>query len=467
MVDRVGISYQAARKRESAGWQDDPLSLIQDLAHLTIIPAVALREAWPRHDFSDIRTHEVSGMSQVFGASDPHVVESAIETVPTLAALSLDIAVRHAIGEGKTEELEKLLWLPGKAMQVKSKLHDLDQFTESAMHLLINTFMELQETSHVDLTGFQLSGAQVAALLAALKEIRSVDLSANASLIADDLLDIIAAAPTLRRIVLMNCASVDGTRLLEIVDTSPSTFKGIEGILHPAFLTITKPDPYPCAFTYAAALGQELCCVSLPFFTPSQIVQALTEIIPWRPGSPFITSSGKFTPRRMDARPLVGCSAFQSGTREPGQTVHERTVVTVPFLSPRIPRGQKNLWTFVRQWRDWMSDGTDSWGFVHYTRRDASQPITAEEPEAWSGAKELQRRMMDPGEGKVYDLRGFLECMEREGRPMPAEDAVEQLDDILFAKDPLTGEYYCQLMTQEEVASIDVSRERLRYEEDY
>ena len=421
---------------------------------------MSLREAWPRHAFSNARViGEVSG-TPGRGGPDPHVVESAIETVPTLAALSLNIAIQHAIEDGRTDELEKLLWLPGKAAQVKSKLHDLVPFTESAMPLLIITLKELREISHVDLTGFQLSGAQVVALLAALKEVRSVDLSANTSLVADDVLDIIAAAPTVRRIVLMGCISVDGARLLEIVETSPSAFKGVEGILHPAFLTIRKPHPYPCAFTYAAAMASgKLCCVSLPFFTPSQIVQALTDVIPWKHES----SSEDFL--TGDVLPLVGCSAFQSGTREPGRTVNERTVVTVPFLTPRIPRGHKNLWTFICQRPKFgMPAGRDSWGFVHYTLRDAPESIAADTSETESGADKVDDEL-DLGEGKVYDLKGFLECMAREGRSMPTEDAVKQLEDILFAKDPKTGAYRCPLMTQDQVSSIDVSWMPLRYQD--
>ena len=111
-----------------------------------------------------------------------------------------------------------------------------------------------------------------------------------------------------------------------------------------------------------------------------------------------------------------------------------------------------------------MPAGRDSWGFVHYTLRDAPGPIASDTSETESGADKVDDEL-DLGEGKVYDLKGFLECMAREGRSMPTEDAVNQLEDILFAKDPKTGAYRCPLMTQDQVSSIDVSWMPLRYQD--
>ncbi|KAI0722008.1 hypothetical protein C8T65DRAFT_600699 [Cerioporus squamosus] len=449
----AGVAAQTRRDRQ---WRQDLQRFIEDLADIPVIPAAFLREAWPHHFQRSGETVEGPGQpSEILDAGSGGIVSS-------LADISLDIAVKHSIASGDTWRAREAHVDPGKASQVNARLLELEHFTDSAAHLLGIALKELKETSRVDLTGFRLSGAHVAAVLSALGEVRSVDLSDNADIIADDVLDIVAAAPTLRRIVLMGCTSVDDARLLELVTTSPASFKTVEGILHPAFLTIKKPDPYPCAFTYVAAMASgNLSCVSLPFFTPGQIIQAVTDVIPW-----------KNEPSQRDLLvehflPLVGCSAFQSGTRQSGQHANERTVVSVPFLSPRIPRGQKELWTFVclRPKFRFNGDGIrDCWGFVHYTVEDVPDSTADGAPETVSDTDEPAVDM-DFGEGRVYDLRGFLECMAREGRPMPAEEDVKKLEDILFAKDAETGDYYCAPLRQEDVSKIDSSWMPLRYQE--
>ncbi|TBU27663.1 hypothetical protein BD311DRAFT_367877 [Dichomitus squalens] len=74
----------------------------------------------------------------------------------------------------------------------------------------------------------------------------------------------------------------------------------------------------------------------IPFSTPAQVVQALTDILPWRERS-------KLGDNHAHTTPLASLSAFRTGLRKPGQTLGERTVVSVSLLSPRIPRGQRTF----------------------------------------------------------------------------------------------------------------------------
>ncbi|RPD62079.1 hypothetical protein L226DRAFT_571451 [Lentinus tigrinus ALCF2SS1-7] len=437
---------KAERERKQ---QEYWLECIQGLADVPVLPPNLLREAWPGETFKD---PPQSSAPPQESRAEPEVSDGM---VANLADLSLNVAVKQSIEDEDTTEVEKLLWLPGKAARVKTLLRDLDPFRGGAVGLLVMTLKELKETSRVNLAGFRLSGAHVSAVLADLGDVRSVDLSDNTVITADDVPEILAATPTLRRIVLMGCPSIDGTRLLELVRTQPFRFKTVEGILHPAFLSIQKPDPYPCSFTYVSMMStHSLSCVSLPFFTPSQVVQALADIIPWQAGTRSATMAGQY------ALPCVGTSAFQGGTRDPGQSISERTVMTVPLQSPRIPRGQKELWTFVCNMPQYafLDPANKGWGFVHYTHEettseteDATQPVD----------------YPDLGSGKVYDLKGFLACMAKEGRPMPSDEAVEKLEKILYLKDTaVTDEYCCPLLKQEAVSKIDPDGRRgsLRYQ---
>ncbi len=440
------------------------MTAIDDLADVPVLPVSALREAWPTETFK--KSPQTHPAPPSHPAPEPSDISHG--AVLNLADMSLDVAVKQSIDDGDTAEVEKLLWLPGKAARVKTILRELDPFTDSMVQLLAITLKELHEIPRVDLVGFRMSGAHVAAVLSALGDVHSVDLSGNGAIVADDIPDILAATPTLRRIALMDCPSVDGARLLELMQTQPSRFKTVEGILHPAFLTIKKPDPYPCAFTYVSVTSmQGLACVSIPFFTPAQVVQALTDIIPWQGGSRSGTMFGQY------GLPCVGTSAFQGGTRQPGQKVNERSIMSVPLQSSRIPRGQRSLWTFVCNMPQFHFHGMDNkgWGFVHFTHEERGDG-SAGSNDATSAVEQNHCRGL--GTGTVYDLKGFLECMAKDGRPMPSDEAVEKLQKILYMEEsgldhddgeaeeasavPVPGgsppQYLCPLMKQESLSAI-------------
>ena len=420
---------------EERQWRESLLNAVKALANVPIITASMLREAWPYETFASPPRSS---------APLPLVLCQAMPTgsrgpVRTLADMSLGIAMKHSIQNADTTELEKMLWLPGKAVRVKTLLHALRPFPNSALRLLSIALKELKETSRVDLTGFQVSGTQIATSLYDMDDTYSVDLSDNTVIVADDIIDIVAAAPSVRRIVLMGCPSVDGARLLELVRCQPTRFRTVEGILHPAFCSLEKPGAYPSAFSCASSrvsYSVSTSCVSIPFFTAAQVVQAITDVIPWQDG----LKSDRMRDASYHAQE-VAFAAFHSGTRQHGQSRRERTVMTVPLESSWLPPlRSKSLWTFI--WK--MSENNDRrnaeahkwWGFVHITRR---------EPQETDG---------DPVEMTIYDLQGFLQCMAQEGRPMPSDEAVAKLEKILYLKDEDTGEYCCPLMKQEHLSEI-------------
>ena len=414
-------------------WRNSLLNAVEELANVPIIPASTLREAWPYDEFASPPRSPVP-LPSVPSQATPNGPHGA---VLALADMSLDIAVKHSILSANTTDIEKVLWLPGKAAGVKALLHALEPFPSSALHLLSIALKELKETSHIDLTGFHLRGAQVATILSTMDDPCSVDLSDNTVIVADEILDLIAASSSIRRIVLMGCSSVDGGRLLELVRSQPTRFRSVEGILHPAFCSLGKPVAYPSAFSCASWMVDHSVsrdCVSIPFFTAAQVVQAIADVIPWRDG----LKSDRMRKSYYMSSALY--AAFQSGTRRPGQSTRERTVMTVPRQSSRLSLVQKSLWTFIWKMPGHYGSGkavvAKWWGFVHITRQ---------EPQETDG---------DPVEMTIYDLQGFLQCMAQEGRPMPSDEAVVKLEKILYLKDEETGEYCCPLMKQEHLSEI-------------
>ncbi|KAI0751221.1 hypothetical protein C8Q80DRAFT_1156099 [Daedaleopsis nitida] len=400
---------------------------VSNLANVPLITANGLREAWPEERFRGARKSSSSAISPPLAYDDAGL------------PLTLGASVKHAINDdADAAELERLIWLPGKACQVLNILRDVSPFTEGAIRLLARALSELK-TTYVDLPGFQLTGPQVVALLSNVDDVESLNLSSDPLVVADDVLDIIATAPTLRRLNLMDCREVSGERLVELVMTQPARFRTVEGILHPAILTINKPDPYPCAFTYSTMENRQIACIALPFFSAAQVVQGAIYVIPWRDG---MTTDVMMMSMGLS---LLGWAAFHSSTRKHGQMIGERTVVSVPKSTPLVPRMQTEMWMFVFHLPYFcMSPSTESkWGFVHYTSEQGDK---------------ADGRVKDPKLGywaKLYDLQGFLDCMKREGRPVPSDEAVQTLQGLLSEKDSKTGQCYCRFMEPEDVTEIE------------
>lgn len=402
------------------------------LKGVPILTANLLREAWPCMSVKESRLTTKEGEENWRAEIDDEKLSSLTDT-------TLRVAVKHSIESGDTTELEKILWLPGKASLVKAVLRSSESITQGAVHLLSVALAELKEKTWVDLSGFQLSGPQVVDVLSALDEVESLDLSYNNVVAAEDIPNILAAVPTVRRLTLMGCPSVEDARLLELVQTQPAAFRDLEGILHPTFLTIRKPEPYPAAFTYVTVgYSGKIACASIPFFTPAQVVQALTDVVPWRSG---------YTEMNImkTGIPLTGCAAFHGGARRPGQSFSERTVVSVPLLTPKIPRAQKELWTFYAAQKDTVigSEAVLGWGFIRYVPEDSSE--SGDTAPIWTCHS---RRGLDRPlgyRGTVYDLQGFLEHMRAERRPMPTDEAVQKLQEILFMESE-KGKYICPYM---------------------
>ena len=187
------------------------------------------------------------------------------------------------------------------------------------------------------------------------------------------------------------------------------------------------------------------------------------------------------------ALPLVGASAFQGSARTPGVPFSGRTVTSVPFLTLKVPRGEKELWAVYFRFADGYASVMAAmrqesrmdtpriicggWAFLHLmAREDRTPPPAKEEPtpvpaaeEPPDGRKKIRKSVLNRGPGplekeytcEVYDLDGFLAQMEREGRPMPHEDVVRGLREQLNVTDPETGEKRVPFLDSLEVAQIE------------
>ncbi len=98
------------------------------------------------------------------------------------------------------------------------------------------------------------------------------------------------------------------------------------------------------------------------------------------------------------------------------------------------------------------------WGFVHAT---GFKGLSLGDPEVSASGTGRPPTDSDASgqlgySGRLYDLRGFLECMASEGRPMPSDTAVRELERILYKKHRKTGEFYCPFMREEDMREMGI-----------
>ncbi|PIL36658.1 hypothetical protein GSI_00347 [Ganoderma sinense ZZ0214-1] len=450
--------------RDERWYQRLRLQAIEGLEDVPIIPANILEEAWPYIRFVDTRP-PLDDMT----ATTTEVLSEAVGVsfaVPSLVNITFEAAVKHTLDTEDVIDVEQLIFLPGKISEIMKIIHNLNPFPDSGIPLLARVLSELKEESRINLSGFQLSGTQLVEVLSNCGEISFLDASFNNVLVADDIPKLLEAIPTLRRLVTIGCPSIVDAHILTLVQNEPFRFKSLEGLLHPAFLTIEKPDPYPITFTlvgvdYIGVPGFDhdvLTCASAPFFTPAQVVQALIDILPWKDAK--INSGYGGT-----TGPLTGFSALHGAARTPNEGFGRRAVVSVPLLSPKLPRGQQDFWVFAVYRADKSAyifeeekNRKNMWGFVHIKRSrehsagdrsetSANSPTTG----TGSGTTEQSRYSL-----RLYDLCGFLECMASEGRPMPSDAAISELERILYKKHRKTGKFYCPFMRQEDMPEMGI-----------
>ncbi|KAI0321731.1 hypothetical protein OF83DRAFT_186083 [Amylostereum chailletii] len=260
-------------------------------------------------------------------------------------------------------------------------------------------------------------------------DLQSIDLSNNPSLTIDAVRCILTAAPKLQKLWLLGCPITSG-EVYHLVESSPALLYHMEALIHPAFLQPLVDDmdycPYKPAFTFFG-LDQFPRTAALPYFTPTRIVRALTVFL-----RPMIPS--KSNRMAMMSSPLssghVPQVAFSGICFDEGQSWRERTVANIPQYST-----ERVGWAFCFQ-RSWMSRGAkNGFGFVRWRpaptegpTADESRPPRTDTEEAKADGEEAQPSMPVP---EVHDLASFLRCMASEGCPLPRNEDVAVLEDII------------------------------------
>ena len=322
-------------------------------------------------------------------------------------------------------------------------LRGMTSFPDDGLPFLIDQ-LHATADEFIDLSGFALSQDQVIQIISSFPNAASLDLSSNPRLLADDVPVILEMAPTVSSLIVMNCVSVDGRRLVELIRQQPYSFRRVEGIMHPTLLSITKTEDFPISFTFIYADHSYVSGVSMPFFTPNLVLQALADILPiaWREQSwssrPNIAGDRGSTvlfAATMSAA-MIAHTVFTTGSMSRHGQWGKRPVVSVPLQPHAVvsndPRGS---WAFFLDWEP--NTSRKKWGFIRY----APEYETSLDASAYRS-------------GEVYGLHEFLARMMDEGRPPPDPELVQHIEDILYARHRPDGTPVCPLMSSSDVPEV-------------
>ncbi|KAI0321732.1 hypothetical protein OF83DRAFT_1168141 [Amylostereum chailletii] len=356
--------------------------------------------------------------------------------IPSFADMALARAVPFALECGDTAAIEEMLWRSDKAFAVKSILRT-SAMSDTALRLLISLVAAEQETGALDISGFSLSHEQFIQITPTLSpNLQSLDLSNNSSLTIDAVWRVLTAAPNLQKLSLLGCTAITNDDIYRLVDSCPTLLYHMEAFLHTAFLQPLMDSrdecPYIPRFTFIGMEDPDVSmryprAVALPYFTPARVVHALTVLLR------SLLSDAMFScPDRLMEHGLFPHTAFSAVPLREGQSWNQRTVANVPQYSTKrvgwmfcLKRGsrsyRKNGFAFVR----WLDAPINA---------DVPSSKDAEENAALSQDVESEVigiTQLPTSVPEIHDLKSFLGCMAAEGRPLPADEDVVVLEDLI------------------------------------
>jgi hypothetical protein len=412
--------------------QEQLSSIVSILHGEKLVTLEMVADAWP-HEYGD----KLKKAKPTMGPSTEGVPTNS--GVPPLAALLVDPSVKHALATGNTTQIEEIAWMPDKIEGFKAALQDVSPFPDSGMPLLKEVISQEMKSGDgaVDFSGYALSSAQVLQVVSSLNDVKALNLSYKSDVTTDTIRQLLTSALHLKRLVLLGCDAITDDDIKEMLTLEPKLFYRLEALIHPCFLS--EQASYPNAFSYIGVVEDRnmVTSCSLAYFSPSSIVQALTDFLRGLTAEdPSFHSGGLGTS-------LAPLSVFCAAAREPGQKWGERSVITFPQSSHAAFEGEG--WAFVLSSLMYgKSEGRNIWGFVRRVTKESEDgwkppnlfsSAIGSFPDMWLGG--IGCREAPPFE--VLDLRSFLARTVEEGRPPVAEEAIVKLEGILKKMEEVRG----------------------------
>lgn len=440
---------------------------VSDLSSVRLITLDALAEAWPvdfAEDLCEAGSQRSSQRSVVLDAGSTSLI-------PSLGDLSVEPSLLHAIqcSQGIMDEFVDTYQLLGKDSKLIPVLRRLSPFPDGAVYILQRLITKSRTLiKALDLSGFCLTDDQVIRIVSACDGLQSLNLSFNPNITVYIIREVNLSVPALRRLVVMGCTSLDTTQLHRLMRMEPYLFYNLEALIHPSLMPAPEKnlELFPVSFSIITFRDNrcrfEGC--SLPFFTPSSVVQSFKSL-----ADILLRSIWSHWSIGMVAQ-----AAFSSMARQPEERWNERSVVAHTVLSLDVLRVAQTGWALLLESRGsaMQADATVSWAFMRVRRPFDFAASMASKSDGTGDNKAAQIRTRSPIEFEkvkalpedayeIHDLDGFLLATVNEGRPPACADDVEELRTILYGNARARKRF--PLMKIEDIQRLQTRLFRLDY----
>lgn len=441
---------------------------LNDLAKVRLLSYATLTEVWPDQYPPDRAPFQV-------GATSAHqpLLSPRNATLPSLVDLSLMKIIEQCIASGDASALDNLVCLPGKLHILEQTLRASAPLSDNALSLLTKFICETKaQASSLDLSPFSLSEAQLGSIAPQIDGFHSLNLSGNSNITVDAVRILREKVPSLRRLVVMNCVSIDGDKLLELLRTEPLLFRNMDAVYHPRLIHYQpSKDGHPFIHGSARPVGMSVMLLdanpqnppahgfTLPICNPALVVQGLTDLVTAAVVQrlAFNMSSGR-----------VCEVAFTGLLRESSRCWSKRIVVPTLPLDIKFRHGYGTGWLliisllpsdsgkmiFLRFHKPNAATSTiDDASQGSAVRKDSvetstSAIVTSDSIKQEATPTQQERRVKIPDvQYEVHDLRSFLDTTTGDGYTAVAPNTVKALEAVI-------GRSEWKFMSKEDLTTV-------------
>ncbi|KAH6915124.1 hypothetical protein BKA70DRAFT_1258059 [Coprinopsis sp. MPI-PUGE-AT-0042] len=434
--------------------------LIAAVSEMPLISLAALAEAWPK----EYKIPAPAAEEEVSVAD-----EDTNSLVPSLADLSLNRALQHAMEDDTLELLEHITILPNKVPSILEHLKTAKAFSSRAIPLLSKLFKDLPNFAEdADLSGYNFTGEQILEIVSC-GEIKKLNVSKN-SMVDKDALSLIL--PCLSKLELVNIVqtSVTNADLRDLLRDSPHLFHRIRAIVHPFFVDSQEDFQPSIAFRLDLLKNRGMylhqATYTMPMLSTDGMLDSILDIL-------RMTEVQKNSPMRqalaMDlSAPVFGSLLAAGLPKHLGTSWNEQTMPVLPRPGYKERSGTRYLFLLAFD-KSSMSYGVEGGpGQDLWQLRDQFNPSTIKNEYNWRyGMLAFNTGPLGNSEEsnetwEILDVPAFLRRIESEGWPSPSDSSkVATINEILSSPsfELLTKETYRQ--HQVEVAREEQIRSQI------
>ncbi|KIJ29744.1 hypothetical protein M422DRAFT_214865 [Sphaerobolus stellatus SS14] len=381
-----------------------------------------LAEAWP-HEYEALDSgREVESNGQNININEPSLLELSLKPVLISAIDSMHVDfLEHLMSPRNIAIMKKII---GEDTSLQEKAYPL--FSK-----IVQVELKRNPQTTIDFSTFALPSRQLFNIFTAHPTITSLDISNNPNVTTQTLTELLTYLPNLRRIALFN-TGITCEDLKALLQAHPSRFYYLSALLHPAIFNQDDEDlAWSAEYAHVISDGDDkgislegASAVSLPFFTPHQVIQSvisLLEITHYKPQRECLSSD------RMEVKEPLLQAMYASEFRDESQYWDERVITICPqrFRLPAILR--LHGWLFL--WKNCWPIAKIAW--VRFNTQaieecPAIRDIQERKARGIAAIEILGERLFE-----IYDLVGFLQACAQEGRPDVPEDVVRRANYVM------------------------------------